>query len=355
MIPTLYERTETTFRSNGLGALADCTEAIAHQVRNGENTAMIRMPIDGRHAEDIQVGRIVVMDTDHRLRRQPYDIVQVNKDLSGWLSIQLEHVRHRLRYSVLRPFTASGIADLFAKLDANASAQYIEGNIFTFETDLTSTSSYTVPGYQSVLDTLGGSDGSVLDVYGGFYEWDGFTVRLLKRRGQDNGVVVRYAKNLTALDDETEDTNVVNGAFPIWTSGSTTVTAGTIVTAGDRALYPYRRTQVVDFSGDFQSQPTATQLQNAASAWLAKRSQTPERSLSAAYVPLYQSIEYKDLANAEQVALDDTIHLVVPEPFNVNATARVVETYFDNLRSRYQSVVIGTIRPTITDAIRSVK
>ena len=53
----------------------------------------------------------------------------------------------------------------------------------------------------SVMSMLGGVEGSLLDLFGGEYEYDNFTVHLKSSRGADNGVVVEYGKNLTQLTD----------------------------------------------------------------------------------------------------------------------------------------------------------
>lgn len=46
----------------------------------------------------------------------------------------------------------------------------------------------------SIRACLGGTEGSVLDVWGGEYEWDMFDVILHSKRGKDNGVVIEYGK-----------------------------------------------------------------------------------------------------------------------------------------------------------------
>lgn len=56
----------------------------------------------------------------------------------------------------------------------------------------------------SVRAVLGGTEGSVLDVWGGEYEWDMFDVILHSKRGKDNGVVIEYGKNLTDVEQDND-------------------------------------------------------------------------------------------------------------------------------------------------------
>ena len=41
--------------------------------------------------------------------------------------------------------------------------------------------------------------------------------KLHAQRGQDNGVVIRYGKNLTDLEQDRNISNVATGIYPYWT------------------------------------------------------------------------------------------------------------------------------------------
>lgn len=354
MIPLIYGPKATDFTTLGIGSIPDALECIVHEVRNGANALELDMPISSEHIDDVKPGNIIVVDTNPSLKRQAYDIYNVEKKLDGRVTVLANHISYRLRYSVLKTFSAASASEAMTKLSTHDGTVYIDGNDFNFNTDVTTAGSVNFTGYNAVRDVLGGTEGSILDVYGGFYLWDNFTVSLLTRRGQDNGVRILYGKNLQNLTDETDDSDVINGVWPIYTeSGVVTVTGNSIITAGDRTAYKYGRTVVVDFSDRFDSTPTSNQLDTAAAAWLNGK-QDVRRTLSAAFIPLYQTIEYKDLAMVEPVNMDDTIYLHVPEPFNIDASARVVETYYDVLKERYDRIEIGSIRPTLADAIRAL-
>ena len=58
--------------------------------------------------------------------------------------------------------------------------------------------SHAVP--SSVKLALGGMEGSILDTYGGEWEFDGDSITLKSRLGADNGVLIRYGKNLASLE-----------------------------------------------------------------------------------------------------------------------------------------------------------
>ena len=91
-------------------------------------------------------------------------------------------------------------------------------NPFTFWTDKTTQAAFSVETPASIRSLLGGSQGSILDVYGGEYEFDRWTVRLWNQRGQDSGVTIRYGKNLTDLQQDENISNVATGVYPYWKS-----------------------------------------------------------------------------------------------------------------------------------------
>lgn len=70
---------------------------------------------------------------------------------------------------------------------------------FDFWTDIDSAAAFTITSPATVRGCLGGMDGSMLDTYGGEYEWDMYTALLHGHRGADHGVKIVYGKNLMAI------------------------------------------------------------------------------------------------------------------------------------------------------------
>ena len=74
--------------------------------------------------------------------------------------------------------------------------------------------------YRKALN--GDEDTSLVATYGGELLFDNYTIRLLSRLGQDRGMTIRYAKNLSDLTDETDGTNIFGGIVPYYTDGNGT-------------------------------------------------------------------------------------------------------------------------------------
>ena len=68
------------------------------------------------------------------------------------------------------------------------------------------------------------------------------------------------------------------------------------------------------------------------------------------FVPLWQTLEYKDIADLERVRLFDTV-TVSYAAIGIESKAKVVRTVFDALNERYKEITIGRIRSTLADKI----
>lgn len=353
MIPILFDKSATTFTTLGIGALSDTVECFVTEERNGGFTLTAKIPADGEIADNINVGNLIVANASPEQPRQAFEIYNVKKGIDGLLTVKANHISYRLLYSILKPFSATGISNVFTTLNTNTTAVYIEGNDFTFSTDIVdSSTSFTLDDYRSVKNLLGGTDGSILQKFGGCYKWNNFTVNLLRSRGQDNGVRILYGKNLTDLTAEYDLAQNPTRVFPIWTSDDVTVT-GIPQSSAYVNLYSYPRTVVHDFANDFDSQPTVAQLNTAGANWINGKG-LPSVNLKTSFVPLHQTVEYKDQSVIESVEIDDTVLVFVPT-LDVNVNAKVIKTKFNVLADRYDSVEVGNFRTSITDAIRSVR
>ena len=213
MIPILYEGTEQNFITNGLGRLADAISCKVTEERNGQFELEMTYPITGVHYEDITESRIILAKTEEGGNNQAFMIYKISKPLNGIVTINAQHISYLLNGFVVMPFSAVSCADAFGKIAENI----VISTPFSFFTDVQSTVSFHLDSPRAVRNLLGGEQGSLLDTYGGYdYKFDNFDVYLLQNRGRDNGVSIRYGKNLTDLKNSIDSTNVYTGIVPYW-------------------------------------------------------------------------------------------------------------------------------------------
>lgn len=192
MIPRLYDASATSFDDLGIGALSDAISCVVEEERNGLYELTMEYPIGGAHYDDIVLDAIITAVPSDGADTQPFRIYAITKPISGIVTINAHHISYQLSNIPVMPFSASSVADAFTKLATYAA----EDCPFEFWTDKTTTASFSVDYPESIRAKLGGQSGSILDAYGGEYEFDGYTVKLHASRGSDRGVTLRYGKHL---------------------------------------------------------------------------------------------------------------------------------------------------------------
>lgn len=347
----LYPSTEQDFDTNGLGALSDCISCQVTEERNGAYELQMEYPIDGIHYNEIaQRGILFAKPTPYE-DPQPFRVYRITKPLNGRVTVYAQHLSYDLSGVPVSAFTANSVTGAFSNFKTKAAVE----NPFTFWTDKTTQAAFSVDAPSSIRSLLGGSQGSILDVYGGEYEFDRWTVRLWNQRGQDSGVTIRYGKNLTDLQQDENISNVATGVYPYWKSAGEDAILVELPEKIVNAPGTYNFTRVVplDLSAQFDEQPTVGQLRARAQKYVEDNNiGIPTVSLTVSFHPLDQTEEYKDLALLERVNLCDTVTVEYPE-LGVSAKAKCVKTVYDVLKDRYISIELGDARTNIADTILS--
>ena len=343
MIPILYESTATQFNTFGIGHLADAVSPHIVEERNGEFSLEMQYPVDGAHYSEIGMRSIILAKPNPQQAPQPFRIYKITKPINGIVSIFAYHLRYDLAGIPVAPFTATSLSDALSKMVSNRLIQ----SPFYFSTDKTSGLDMRSRTPCSTLSLMGGQAGSLLDVYGGEYQYNGFEVSLLNARGADHGVVIRYGVDLIDLQQEENCSSCYTGVLCFWQAmEGDEVVSGTIQSAG---TFDYSRVLVVDRSDKYEDAPTVDQLNNDAVNYInANRVGIPKVSLTVSFANLEQVEEYKNIR--QSVALCDYV-TVQFEKLGVSAVAKVIRTDYDVLNERYISVSIGESRTSLADTI----
>lgn len=353
MIPVLYEANETAFRTQGLGSLADAISVSVSRVINGKDELTMVYPSTGARYSDLVNDRIIFAVPEYKKEAQPYQIYKITKPLNGRVTVYARHVgSQRTQYIPVTPYSAGSLTEALNSLPNHLA----ESCPFTFWTNKTVTANFNLTRPASLGKVLGGMEGSLLDVYGGEYEFDGYTIKLWNRRGHDSGVELRYGKNITDIEHSEDFASIVTGVVPYWEGmDGTVVSLPEVVIEGRYAdTYSFRRTIVKDFSDRFDEQPTQEQLRSAATSYVNRSGiGTPNINLKVSFEHLAQYTGYENLQLLEQLNLGDTVSIYY-EPLNISASARIANTVYDCLNDKYTSVQIGSVRSDMEQVLRQV-
>jgi phage minor structural protein len=339
MIPILYQTvTEGTVPTNyGIGALTDCISCKVTEKRNGAYELTLTYAAEGIHASEIQPNRFIKVKPNYTDNPQLFRIYKVGKTMNGKFEVKAQHISYDLSGKIISSGTASSCAAACTLLEAQA------GN-FTISTDKNVSGSFSVSEPSSVRSWFGGKQGSLLDIYGGEWYYDNYSVSLKNARGLDRGVTIRYGKNLTQLSQILDMSNLVTGIVPYYKDANGNKTVGTKVSTG--LVLDVTRDVAIDFSQDVDPESStaiATQLANLATRYIANNQLTTlSNSITLDFVQLQGLTERVDLC--------DTVHIYF-EALGITATAKCVAVEWDVLQERYTKCTFGDARTDITDKI----
>lgn len=353
MKPILYESTEKQFNHNGIGTLADAISCIVIEERNGSYELEMEYPLGGIHYEEIKNNNIVLAIPSDGKQAQPFRIYKITRPIGGVVSVYAEHISYDLSGIPVRPFKASDCASALRGLVENS----MIANPFNTWTDIAGSGKYEQKLPASFRSRLAGTQGSILDSFGNGaeLEFDRFTVKVHQNRGYDNGVTIRYGKNLTDLKQDESIESVYTATIAYWTkeeNDKEEVVIGEIQYLPNHADYPKERVFVLDCSSDFENKPTKEQLNNKAMQYIRSNNLgIPKVSIDVSFIQLWQTEEYKNIVSLERVSLCDTVHVVF-EKLGVNATAKVIKTEYNVLTDRYDKVTLGEARSNFAETIK---
>lgn len=355
MIPILYDKGEGAFASNGLCRLRDCISCVVTEERNGIYECDFEYPVDGAHYDMIQCGRIVAVTHDESGVVQPFDIVGYERPINGVVTFHAVHISYRQTALTVSGTNINSLAGAFTMLGTAK-----PNNPFNYWTDKGSTgylgAADGVP--HSVRSVLGGMEGSILDAYGGEYEWDKWTVKLWSARGSLKNFTIRYGVNMTDYSEDTDYSDTYNSVIPYWvgqdTNGDPLIITGDRQESGYPSFNGTDRCIPLDVTERFNSEdgiPTKAQVEAEGRSYITANSPyLPAQTLMVDFMRISDSPEYAQFESLQRCKLCDTIKVLFPQ-YNVEGTFKIVKTEYDVLNDRYLALELGTLSISLATAL----
>ena len=358
MIPILYEAKTSDFTGNGTGFLRDATECTVKEVRNGTFELTLKYPENGVYADKLTEDAIIKAKPNNKDNDQLFRIYKSGKTIAGVNTFYAEHISYELNSNPICQPVIEG------KNPQQAIEQVLlqaaVPNNYTAWSDIQTRNSTSVDDVVSVRKMLGGVEGSILDTWGGEYQFDNFAIKLWKSRGKDTGETIRYGKNLITAEQEKNIANTVTAIFPYarYKKDETSeeeilvkLSEGIIKTPNaDR--YARLKCEPVDFSDKFKDGVVITEdmLRKAATAYAQSGIDEPSISIKASFQDMNKIKGNENLATFNSIDLCDTVTVII-EKLGIDVKAKVVSYTYNVLKERAESVEIGETRTNLTKQI----
>lgn len=374
MRPILFNKNETAFDTYGLGEL-NVTKGTVTRERNGNYTLYAEIPVNDPATATLEKEMKLKADAGLRTKNQTFEISRIVKDSSNIVKIYGQHISHKLEYMALRNATAfAGSAYSSLAIWKGALIGDLRFDVWS-DIQTSNKGMFDISKMENARLALGGVEGSILDLYGGEFEFDNTTVRLHKQLGRTAPTVLEYGRNILSaeLDETIESAYTSVQPFATYTpdkpEGDTsdsqpdpvTVTLPeNYVDSKYKALYAHRRIKVVDFSSEFKSDskskdiPTPDKLRKIANDYMERNEiGKPKINIKIEYADLARTLDYADNGWIEEVELCDIVPVYYPQIGLTDETLKVTTITYDFVNERNESVEFGDIGTNVRATMQS--
>lgn len=335
----LFGTTDTDFSSNG-DAVIQPFKAKVHKEDNGKFYLTVEADIS--YADLLTANRIIVADTPQGA--QAFRIKNPEKTKSK-ITIKALHISYDAQNFV--------IADSYV-VDKNCNDALDHLNSATDNPSPFQTSSdiATVDSYRCVRTSLYDAFSTVLERWGGHFVRDNYRFGIMSTIGRDNGVTVRYKKNLKEMTCTANWDGVVTKLMPVGKDGLLLDE----VYLYSKTQYDIPFTKVVSFNQnidqdlykDAEGHLDEVAYNNALIDDLRKQGQ--------AYVDenCVPKVNYTLKANLEKLTdIGDTIE-VIDEPMGIDIVTHVISYDYDCILRKYTELEFGNFQQKVSDLMGTV-
>lgn len=374
MRPILFNKNETAFDTYGLGEL-NVTKGTVTREQNGNYTLYAEIPVNDPATATLEKEMKLKADAGLRTKNQTFEISRIVKDSSNIAKIYGQHISHKLEYmAVVNGRAFSGSAFTALAIWHNATIGDLRFDVWS-DIQTTGNGVFDISKMENARQALGGVEGSILDIYGGEYEFDNMTVRLHKQLGRIAPTVLEYGRNILSAESDETIESAYTSVLPFATytpdkpEGDTsdsqpdpvTVTLPeNYVDSKYKALYAHRRIKVVDFSSEFKSDsknkdiPTPDKLRKIANDYMERNAiGKPKINIKIEYADLAKTLDYADNGWIEELELCDIVPIYYPQIGLTDETAKVTTITYDFINERNESVEFGDIGTNVRATMQS--
>ena len=335
----LFGQSDKLFASNGDKIIIP-TKAKVHKEDNGAYYLDLETGLE--YINDIVSGNIIVAPTPQG--EQAFRISNVTATRKK-ITAKCYHVFYDSKNYLIED---SYVVDK----DCNYALDYLNSatsdlSPFTTLSNITDTNSF-----RCVRKSLYEAINTIIERWGGHLVRDNFNISILSSIGQDNGVTVRYAKNLKTITCETNWDNVVTKLMPVGKDG---ILLNSLDSSKDIYIYssvsysiPYTKTISFNQEIDPEDYDNDEEYQQALIDDL--------RIQAEDYVNLncYPQINYTLKANVEKVTDIGDVIEVDDERLGITLFTNVISFDYDCILGKYTEMEFGNFTKKLNNLISTI-
>lgn len=342
----LFQSTDKLFSTNGDKTI-QATKAKIHKEDNGEYYLDLETGLE--YVDDLVEGAILVAPTPQG--EQAFRVTNPQKTRRK-VTVKAYHVFYDSRNYLIED---SYVVDK----NCNAALDHLNKATDNPSPFTTLSNVATVDSYRCVRTSLNEAIGVVLERWGGHLVRDNFNIKILADIGHDNGVTVRYRKNLKEITCEENWDGVVTKLLPTGTDG---IMLNDLDDSIDPYVYapisyaiPYTKTVAFDQSNvDPEQYKTSSGEVDEAAYKAALISDLREKAQQYVNTYCYPEINYTMKANLERITdIGDTVE-VIDERLNLDLLTNIIAYDYDCILGQYTELEFGNFKKKLSNLIGNI-
>lgn len=346
MIKLFNNPSENSFSSNG-DIIINPIKAKVHKEDNGD--FYLDIETDLSYIDYLKENNIIVAPTPQG--EQAFRINNVQKTKSK-LSTKAYHVFYDSENYLIND-------SYVVEKNCNVALDYLNSATSDPSPFTTLSDVDTVASYRCVRTSLYEAIKTVLERWGGHLVRDNFNIKIMQSIGQDNGVVVRYAKNLKDITCEENWDNVVTKLLPVGKDGillnELEDTTSVYITSSIQYDIPYTKT--VSFTQDtvneedYKDESGEVDQQAYKQALLIDLRQQAQNYINVNCVP---RVNYTLKANIDRITdIGDTIE-VLDKRLGINLFTNVISYEYDCNLNKYTELEFGNFKNKLSNLVNNI-
>ena len=342
----LFDTTDKIYNSNGY-KIIQTLKAKIHKEDNGDFYINVEAPLS--YIQDLVPNKILVANTPQG--EQPFRITNV------------ENTRTKIKLKAYHVFYDSEnylIQDSYV-VDKNCNDALDHLNNSTDNTSpFTTISDVTkINSYRCVRKSLYEAIQVLLERYGGHLYRDNWTIGIKNSLGQDNGVTIRYGKNLKDIKATYNWDNVCTKLLPVGKDGlllnANDPTASVYIESQTQYEIPYTKTVSFDQSNisedDYKDEQGELDEDAYTQALINDLAEQGQNYVTTNSIPV---VNYTLSANVEKVSdIGDTIQ-VTDEKLGIDILTNIISFEYDCILDQYTQIEFGNFTPTLSGLMNNI-
>lgn len=330
----LFSTTDNIFNTNGDKVIIP-TRAEVFKEDNGSFYLLLETPLD--YIDDLTANRILIANTPQG--EQAFRITNVEKTRKK-ITLKALHISYDANNYVIRDTNVVTKTGNQAMQQLNNATDNVSP--FTVSSNIADTHSY-----RCVRKSLYEAWQMVVERWGGHLVRDNFTISVNSTIGTDNGVTVRYGKNLKDISVNYVWDDVVTKLLPVGKDGL--LLPEIYVTSTIQYDIPYSKS--INFEQDIDPEDYETEAEYEQALVDDLRSQATAY-VNANSIP---KVSYTLKANLERISdVGDTIE-VIDEKLGINLTTHLLSYTYNCLLNKYIELTFGNFTNQLSNLLNGIE